>query len=76
MSGLGLCLGTVPSWDCPQRMLPWGQPHKGAIPDESDPQMRPLADFLSNFDEAITAAKKELELWKQLKKALLQQMSV
>ena len=35
-----------------------------------------IADFLSNFDEAIAAAKKELELWKQLKKALLQQMFV
>ena len=35
-----------------------------------------IADFLSNFDEAITAAKKELELWKELKKGLLQQMFV
>ena len=31
-----------------------------------------IADFLSNFDEAIAAAKRELELWKELKKALLQ----
>ena len=35
-----------------------------------------IADFLSSFDEAIVAAKKELELWKQLKKGLLQQMFV
>ena len=33
-----------------------------------------IADFLSSFDEAILSAKKELELWKQLKKGLLQQM--
>lgn len=41
-------------------------------PDEQ----RLIADFLSDFDEAITAAKKELELWKELKKCLLQQMFV
>ena len=35
-----------------------------------------IADFLSDFDEAISAAKKELELWKELKKGLLQQMFV
>ena len=35
-----------------------------------------LADFLSDFDEAIAAAKRELELWKELKKGLLQQMFV
>ena len=35
-----------------------------------------IADFLSNFDEAISAAKKELVLWKKLKKGLLQQMFV
>ena len=35
-----------------------------------------IADFLSDFDEAITAAKKELELWKELKKGLLQQLFV
>ena len=35
-----------------------------------------IANFLSDFDEAIAAAKKELELWKQLKKGLLQQMFV
>ena len=35
-----------------------------------------IADFLSEFDEAIAAAKKELELWKRLKKGLLQQMFV
>lgn len=41
-------------------------------PDEQ----RLIADFLSDFDEAIAAAKKELELWKELKKGLLQQMFV
>jgi type I restriction enzyme S subunit len=35
-----------------------------------------IADFLSTFDEAITAAKQELEKWKELKKGLLQQMFV
>lgn len=41
-------------------------------PDEQ----RFIADFLSDFDEAIVAAKRELELWKELKKGLLQQMFV
>ena len=41
-------------------------------PDEQ----RLIADFLSNFDEVIVAAKKELELWKELKKGLLQQMFI
>lgn len=35
-----------------------------------------IADFLSDFDEAIAAAKRELELWRELKKGLLQQMFV
>lgn len=39
-------------------------------------EQRLIADFLSDFDEAIAAAKKELELWKELKKGLLQQMFV
>ena len=39
-------------------------------------EQRLIADFLSNFDEAISAAKKELALWKELKKGLLQQMFV
>ena len=39
-------------------------------------EQRLIADFLSDFDEAISAAKKELELWKELKKGLLQQMFV
>lgn len=39
-------------------------------------EQRLIADFLSDFDEAIVAAKKELELWKELKKGLLQQMFV
>ena len=39
-------------------------------------EQRLIANFLSDFDEAISAAKKELELWKELKKGLLQQMFV
>ena len=39
-------------------------------------EQRLIADFLSDFDEAIAAAKKELDLWKELKKGLLQQMFV
>lgn len=39
-------------------------------------EQRLIVDFLSDFDEAITAAKKELDLWKELKKGLLQQMFV
>ena len=35
-----------------------------------------IAKFFSDFDEAISAAKKGLELWKELKKGLLQQMFV
>lgn len=42
----------------------------------SPEEQRLIADFLSNFDEAISAAKRELELWKELKKGLLQQMFV
>ncbi len=39
-------------------------------------EQRMIADFLSDFDDAIAAARRELELWKQLKKALLQQLFV
>lgn len=39
-------------------------------------EQRLIADFLSNFDEAIAVAKHELELWKELKKGLLQQMFI
>ena len=35
-----------------------------------------ISDFLSDFDKAIAATKKELELWKTLKKGLLQQMFI
>jgi len=47
-----------------------------SIPVPSLEEQRLIADFLSDFDEAIAAAKKELELWKELKKGLLQQMFV
>ena len=39
-------------------------------------EQRLIADFLFDLDEAIVAAKKESELWKELKKGLLQQMFV
>lgn len=39
-------------------------------------EQRFIAGFLSDFDEAIAAAKRELELWRKLKKGLLQQMFV
>jgi type I restriction enzyme S subunit len=39
-------------------------------------EQRLIADFLSDFDVAIAATKRELELWKELKKGLLQQMFV
>ena len=39
-------------------------------------EQRLIANFLSDFDEAIMTAKRELELWKELKKGLLQQMFV
>lgn len=45
------------------------------LPSDVEEQ-RLIAGFLSNFDEAISAAKKELDLWKQLKKGLLQQLFV
>ena len=35
-----------------------------------------IVNVLAEFDEAITAAKQELEKWKELKKGLLQQMFV
>ena len=46
------------------------------VPLPCEEEQRLIADFLSDFDEAIAAAKKELELWKELKKGLLQQMFV
>lgn len=49
--------------------------YTGSMPSDIEEQ-RLIADFLSDFDEAIAAAKKELELWKELKKGLLQQMFV
>ena len=37
-------------------------------------EQKKIADLLSSFDEAINAAKEELETWKNIKKGLLQQM--
>ena len=37
-------------------------------------EQQKIGDFLSDFDEAISLAKQELEKWKLLKKGLLQQM--
>ena len=39
-------------------------------------EQRVISDFFFDFDEAIAAAKEELEKWKLLKKGLLQQMFV
>ena len=49
---------------------------KRIVPLPCKEEQHLIADFLSDFNEAITAAKKELELWKELKKGLLQQMFV
>lgn len=35
-----------------------------------------ISNIISDFEEAIAAAKCELELWKELKKGLLQQMFI
>ena len=40
------------------------------------PEQQLIADFLTSYDEAITAAKQELAKWKELKKGMLQQMFV
>lgn len=37
-------------------------------------EQQKIADFLSEFDNAIEFAKEELEVWKNIKKGLLQQM--
>lgn len=39
-------------------------------------EQQKIADFLSDYDEAISCAKQELEYWKQFKKGLLQQMFI
>ena len=39
-------------------------------------EQRAIIDFLSDFDETIVAAKKELDLWQKMKTGLLQQMFV
>lgn len=46
------------------------------IPYPHPDEQQLIADFLTSYDEAITAAKQELEKWKELKKGLLQQMFV
>ena len=59
-----------------QKVLSFLDLQKISIPIPCLEEQRLIADFLSNFDEAIAEAKKELELWKELKKGLLQQMFV
>ena len=54
----------------------WDLVANAEFPVPSFEEQHFIADFLSNFDEAIAAAKKELELWNELKKGLLQQMFV
>ena len=46
-----------------------------SYPADEKEQQR-IADFLTSYDDAIIAAKQELEKWKELKKGLLQQMFV
>ncbi len=59
-----------------QKVLSFLDLQKISIPIPCLEEQRLIADFLSDFDEAIAAAKKELQLWKELKKGLLQQMFV
>lgn len=49
---------------------------KVVLPIPALEEQRLIAGSLSDFDEAIAVAKKELELWKELKKGLLQKMFV
>lgn len=44
------------------------------VPDPEEQQK--IADFLSSMDDAISAAKDELEGYRELKKGLLQRMFV
>lgn len=48
--------------------------HRLLLPHIEEQQK--IADFLSDYDEAISYAKQELDKWKELKKGLLQQMFV
>jgi len=59
-----------------QKVLSFLDLQKINVPIPCLEEQRLISDFLSGFDEAIAAAKKELELWKKLKKGLLQQMFV
>ena len=54
----------------------WDLVANAEFPVPSFEEQSRISDFLSDFDEAIAAAKKELKLWKDLKKGLLQQMFV
>ena len=54
----------------------WKLVANAVFPVPSSEEQHLIADLLFNFDEAVAAAKKELELWKKLKKGLLQQMFV
>ena len=44
------------------------------IPHPNEQQL--IADFLTNYDELIAAAEKELNAYKMLKKCMLQKMFV
>ena len=59
-----------------QKVLSFLDLQKISIPIPCLEEQKLIADFLSEFDDVIAAAKKELELWKELKKGLLQQMFV
>lgn len=55
---------------------PFADMKKQVVKVPSLPEQQKIADFLTSYDEAITAAKQELAKWKELKKGLLQQMFV
>lgn len=59
-----------------RRNVMWDELYKQKIGVPSLPEQQKIADFLTSYDEAITAAKQELAKWKELKKGLLQQMFV
>ncbi len=66
---------TVGASQC-RRNIEWDTLYGQTIGIPCLEEQRLIADFFSDFEEAIAAAKKELELWKELKKGLLQQMFV
>lgn len=50
--------------------------HTLSLPVPCLEEQQKIADFLSDYDEAIARAKQELDKWRELKNGLLQQMFV